>query len=327
MPTSPESQNSTETSFVEQICMPYIRSTQNQDGGWGFKAYAQSRVEPTAWALIALQEFQASGQNSGPDNEQIDRGMRFLAGAALPDGSWPSSPGQSRGSWVTSLACWAMLTQAPLSQELSLAKGLRWLVNEWPREAGMWWQLKRRLTRKQSVASQNDSYCGWSWTSGTASWVEPTSYALIALQSTPQRLLPHKAQRRQSLAASMLYDRMCPGGGWNCGNPMVYGVPGKPLVSATVWPLLALRENNERRENQMSLDWLAANWSNVVGPGSLALACMTLSACGRRNTAIGKSLRTFYDCREIFWTIPVVAWSALAFSVNHAWLNATHENS
>ena len=30
----------------------------------------------------------------------------------------------------------------------------------------------------------------------------------------------------------MLYDRMCPGGGWNCGNPKVYGVAGEPLVGS-----------------------------------------------------------------------------------------------
>ena len=46
----------------------------------------------------------------------------------------------------------------------------------------------------------------------------------------------------------MLYDRMCPGGGWNCGNPMVYGVPGEALIVPTVWALLALRDEPKKTE-------------------------------------------------------------------------------
>ena len=43
--------------FIEQSCLPYLRNAQNEDGGWGFMPGAGSRVEPTAWALIALHEF------------------------------------------------------------------------------------------------------------------------------------------------------------------------------------------------------------------------------------------------------------------------------
>jgi hypothetical protein len=31
----------------------------------------------------------------------------------------------------------------------------------------------------------------------------------------------------------MLLDRMCPGGGWNAGNSVVYGVPLTPHIDAT----------------------------------------------------------------------------------------------
>ena len=99
------------------------------------------------------------------------------------------------------------------------------------------------------------SYRGWGWTPGTSSWVEPTSFALLALERSRSRRSCHPtANRRRELATAMLYDRMCPGGGWNCGNPRVYGVAGEPLVVPTVWALLALRAQSARRENTESLD-------------------------------------------------------------------------
>jgi hypothetical protein len=61
---------------------------------------------------------------------------------------------------------------------------------------------------------------GWSWASGTTSWVIPTAFALVALQQARQRGDNKTAQltERVNLGTSMLLDRMCPGGGWNSGN-------------------------------------------------------------------------------------------------------------
>src|SRR5580700_8539957 len=91
-------------SFVEQICLPFLQDTQNQDGGWPFLPGRESRVEPTAWASLALQELrtQTSTQSA------LDRALRFLASAQLGDGGWPAAPGDNEGCWVTSLACWAL---------------------------------------------------------------------------------------------------------------------------------------------------------------------------------------------------------------------------
>ena len=39
----------------------------------------------------------------------------------------------------------------------------------------------------------------------------------------------------------MLIDRACPGGGWNAGNAVVYGVPLRPHIDTTAVALAALR--------------------------------------------------------------------------------------
>ena len=300
--------------FSEEICLPYLRAAQNPDGGWGFRGGSQSRIEPTAWAVLALdQVFPAHAAS-----EAIASGVRFLSDSQLPDGSWPAAAGQGQGSWVTSLACWAFLSTN--ENRDALKRGLSWLVAERPGDSGAWWRLIRRLTAHKKVSMQNDAYWGWSWTSGTASWVEPTAYALLVLRASPLDLLPPQAPGRQKLAEGMLFDRMCPGGGWNCGNPMVYGVPGEPQVSTTVWSLLALREHAERSEIQQSLAWLEKNWGSIQSPASLALTQIALNAFDRGSSAFSAATERLYEPDAISWSVPVAAWAALAFSGKKFWL-------
>jgi hypothetical protein len=308
------------TSLVGRACAPYLLGAQNEDGGWGFSQGLESRVEPTSWALIALNEI--SSGTSG--DASISRAYSFLERAQLADGSWPSAAGQGTGSWVTSLACWALLARGNASAEL--ARGVRWLNDDVPGDARFWWRFIRSvaaLTSKRRVNAQNEAYWGWSWTEGTASWVEPTAQALIVLRAARVEPLSRDAEQRQELAEKMLYDRMCPGGGWNCGNPMVYGVPGEPLVGPTVWALLALRDHPGRQENQISLDWLAQNWAKIQSPGSLALAHIGLGAYGKQIPEIRAALHALYAEGEFAWSVPVVAWTALAMSEKMNWLNLT----
>jgi hypothetical protein len=308
-----EFEDRADIAFVERNCLPWLEGAQNRDGGWGFAQGSLSRVESTSWALLALQEFRrASGDRAALG------GLRFLQGAQLGDGSWPAVTGQKKGCWVTSIACWALCARPEAST--IVARGLRWLSDEWPGDSGLRWRLLRRLTARRRVEARNDAFCGWSWTPRTASWVEPTSYAVLALRGSPPDLFPARARLRIQLAESMLYERMCPGGGWNCGNPMVYGVPGEPQVGPTVWALLALRANPERPEIQQSLDWLEKNWTRLSSPGRAALSAIALDAFGRRNSVAGTSLRNLRENDQKPSDVPVAAWTALALSKQRNWL-------
>jgi hypothetical protein len=151
--------------------------------------------------------------------------------------------------------------------------------------------------------------------------VEPTAFALLALEGQRAEVLPSSAEKRRKLGEALLYDRMCPGGGWNCGNPEVYGVIGKPLVIPTAWALLALRAHPERRENRDSLAWLERIFSNISGPGSLALARLCLEVYGHKPSAGGASSNDYYARSEFLRSIPVAAWMTLAVSDGRKWLN------
>jgi hypothetical protein len=309
-------QTPNEAKFVSSIGLPFLQAAQNEDGGWGFRAGSQSRVEATSWALLALQ-----GRDSSTEIQQP--GFRFLRAMQLPDGSWPSAAAQNVGCWATSLAAWALLPDP--ESRAAVAAALRWICDDWPRHSSFVMRMIRKIAATSQVTSQDDSLRGWGWTPHTASWVEPTAFALIALDQAPKDLLPSIANKRRELARALIFDRMCPGGGWNCGNPMVYGVPGDPLVEPTVWALLALRDEPNRRESLMSLEWLEKNLTAGLGPGSLALARICLETFGRPWPELAPKLGDQYETSQFLESVPVMAWTCLALSPRSGWLGAGTE--
>ena len=124
-------------------------------------------------------------------------------------------------------------------------------------------------------------------------------------------LSPRAAKRRQ-MAERMLYDRRCPGGGWNSGNPLVYGVAGVPRIGPTAWALLALREEAERAEIKTSLGWLQATYSTVHGGASLALAHRCLASFGLPVPKLAAALGQLYSQNRFFENVLTMAWAAIA---------------
>lgn len=201
----------------------FLITHQNNDGGWGYHPASPSAVETTAWALAAL----ISSRQSPPSGEACARARDWLLLAQRTDGSWPPFPGLPQGCWATSIASQALYLHD--GAQKAVEDGLHWLLHTWPAEGTVWRRLRQSLFPSR-VVGQDDSLRGWSWTPGTASWVEPTAHALLFLRSLPPPLLPPLAAKRRQLAERMLFDRMCPGGGWNSGNPLVYSVAGVPRL-------------------------------------------------------------------------------------------------
>ena len=302
-----------ESSFAENFYLPFLQSAQNADGGWGFYPGSLSRVEPTCWALIALAEFQ-SGEEVG---ERLSRGFQFLRASQLPVGSWPAAPEQEAGCWVSSLACWALVSNKESTD--AVAAGLRWLCEDWPKDSSPLRRMLKKFSSMREFAQHNDSYRGWGWTPRTSSWVEPTSFALIALSQCPRELLPRSAARRRQLARSMLFDRMCPGGGWNCGNPRTYGVDGESLVIPTSWALIALREEQDRPEIAASLAWLKKNLSGIQGSSSLAVARLCLEIFGEQHLITDQKLKDAFSKNEFLRNTVATSWHCLVYSKSQRW--------
>jgi hypothetical protein len=300
-------ENLISTPLTEAASKEYLHARQNPDGGWGYHPGAPGSVEATSWALQVLCSL---GEPAAPV-EPCERAARWLLAAQLPSGAWPAFPGQRQGCWTTSLAAWALHAQGGAPE--AVERALHWLVKAWPAEGTVWWRVKEAL-RPSRIVRQQSSLRGWSWTPGTASWVEPTAYALLFFRSLPPDLLTRQAARRRSLAERMLYDRMCPGGGWNSGNPQVYGVAGVPRILPTAWALLALADQASRKENQLSVAWLERNYGEIRGAASLALAHRCLAAYGRELPPLAPALTQLYARHKFFENTLTAAWVALATS-------------
>jgi hypothetical protein len=301
-----------ETSFAVDFCVPFLVSAQNDDGGWGFHPDTESRVEPTCWALRALTNVLVT-----VSPECIRRGRQFLRGGQLPDGSWPASRGATTGSWVTSLAC-SVLSDLSESSA-AVTSGLKWLCDDYPRDSSLWRRIIGRFRSGPPLAEHDDSFRGWGWTPRTSSWVEPTSFAILALRERPEEWRPATASQRCELAVSLLYDRMCPGGGWNCGNPRVYGVAGEPLVLSTAWALLAVHDLPAHGSKLASLEWLKRSYGSIQSPASLSVARIVLEAYGIELPNANQELPELFDAQEFLRTTVVVSWTALALSPKRIW--------
>jgi hypothetical protein len=158
------------------------------------------------------------------------------------------------------------------------------------REAHWFWRWKLRTL--DNKVQFDPSKFGWSWISGTTSWVIPTAFSLIALQQARRRGYNKTAQltERVDPGTSMLLDRMCPGGGWNSGNGIAFGVPLTPHIDATSIALLALTRHEKEPGVQRSLHWLVNRLAECPSPYSLAWGVLASAAYRRTSPEANESL-------------------------------------
>jgi hypothetical protein len=224
-------------------------------------------VEAICLAALALRKHDPPGYDSA---------LRVLLSLQLRDGSWPAFTGDDSGNCVATALAVCLLTsiRSPSSR---WAAGVNWLLNAKGREANWFWRWKFQ-TIDTSVTFDPRKY-GWGWLKDTTSWVIPTSFSLIALQRIRNAGLAEgdRLIERLTLGISMLFDRICPGGGWNAGNGVAFGVALTPYVDATSIALLAAR-GHEHDAAKASLSWLATRIRDCRSPYSLAWGILALAA-------------------------------------------------
>jgi hypothetical protein len=236
--------------------LPRLIELRNSDGGWPYYSGKTSRLEPTCWALLALQ---AAGEKVSLDVLQqwprrdgwfVDKssdavnvafnGLAALTLAAL------NSPGE---------------VSSPLVSALVASKGARIDAS--------------RINR------QDNSLQGWSWTPGTFSWIEPTAWGMLGLKRLARPPRGRDVTDRLAEAERLLADRVCREGGWNHGNANMLGTELSPYQATSALGLLALGDRRETEPAARTLRYLEQSRMSERSAISLGLTRIALGIFGR----------------------------------------------
>jgi hypothetical protein len=162
-----------------------------------------------------------------------------------------------------------------MGRNARLRPAIDWLIDSKGREASWFWRWKFRNIDTE-VRFDPAKY-GWAWVPGTTSWVVPTAMSIIALQKVRQAdiVAAYAINERIEMGIAMLLDRMCPGGGWNSGNGIAFGVALDPYIDATAIALLALQQH-QHGTVIASLSRLIAGLAECPSPYSVAWGGLAL---------------------------------------------------
>lgn len=244
-------------------CLTRLLRSANPDGSWGYRPNSPGCSEPTAFACIAL-------ASKNVEHRFCENGLNWLAQTQLENGAVPIVRGMTSPCWPTALATLAWL-HAPGDLigrlETNVSKACTWLLST----GG------DRLDPMPDIYGHDTTLRGWSWAPSTHSWVEPTSYAVLALRAAGHS---HHARVREGVA--VLLDRAISTGGWNYGNPTILGTQLRPFPATTGIALAALAGEPLDERIITAMRYLQPTIQETSSPLSLAWGLMGLTAWGRR---------------------------------------------
>lgn len=254
-----------------------LLDARNHDGGWGYHAGQQTRLEATCWSLLALlgraetrTHIDTAAASRVLTRMQQDHGLLVDADEIPPNLAANGVAG-------------ILLAQHPellepaattrLIAALESAKGIE--LPHYPE------------------FRQDNSLQGWSWIDGTFSWTEPTAWCLIALKRATPR--SHDAAARIEEAERLLFDRVCDAGGWNYGNAYVLGQALHAYVPTTALCLIALHDRRAHDVVVRSLSFLETEWPSEQSGTALGLTALCLRLYGRPTADVEQLLHQRFE--------------------------------
>jgi hypothetical protein len=248
-------------SALTRLLRQSLVTAANRTGGWGYSAAKSSRVEPTAWALLALAETAAP--DPGEWQAFATRHLQFLKSCQRADGLLLEYPEAPPNLAANGIAACVLAHLAPAGGEAPLLARL----------LGGLASVKGVAADTVPDSPQNNALQGWPWIPGTFSWVEPTSWCVLALKKTRQ--LYHDAAAPRIIEGDkLLLNRSCEAGGWNYGNGSALGQDLRPYVPTTALALIALQDHQSDPVVERSLAYL--DRARVTEPSAMALAMTVL---------------------------------------------------
>jgi hypothetical protein len=290
-----------------EAALDLLLSAQNGDGGWGAVKGKRSNTESTSFALMALKSLEGK-----PFDRQTAAGLKWSLQHQRDDGSWSLNDASKQSSWTTPIAVLALLSFQ--DQRQHALRAAKWILTQEGGKPGWVASLLVRLSLVKKMTELDPYLSGWSWTAGAFSWVEPTSYSLMALKKLKRSLDRTNCEERIRQGEMLIYDRMCENGGWNYGNSRVLGEALWPYPDVTAVALIALQDRAASEANQTSLRALDAMMREAASGTALGwgILCLTLY-----NQDVGewkKILVKNFEKTRFLGETKAVALALLAFS-------------
>jgi len=207
-----------------------LKEAQNRDGGWSYFPGKQTWLEPTIYAALALH-----------GEPEADRAWALISFWQNPDGGWRPTAEVELSHAGTALCVTAAVARGEFGDPLH--RGVSWLLAQSGIESELYKRAILRVGKALGmVEDQRDlSLKGWPWKPDTASWVEPTSHALVALKQASQKVGSNELRERVRLGEGLLMDVQCTDGGWNYGNRTARGEDLRSYPETTALALVGLQ--------------------------------------------------------------------------------------
>lgn len=289
---------------------PFLKAiidAQNSDGGWGFLPARSSNTECTALCLMALQDLSAAGAES-----RAEGALRWLIRRQHPQGSWPLSDLSTEPSWTTALATIALARYPEHQEHTAAAAG--WLLRQEGRKPGLLARWLAAVLYRNNKIELNPDLIGWPWLPSTFSWVEPTSYALVALKKIRRTVVLAGMDDRIKQGELMIYDRMCPGGGWNYGNSKVFGEALWPYPDITAVALIALQDHVAAEGNRESLAALRKMMQETQSGLALSWGAICLAIYGDNISIWRRQIENGFEKSGFLGEVKTIALSLMALN-------------
>ena len=220
---------------AEEVQAALLKS-RNADGGWPSHR-GRSWTEPTALALLALQGTIVSG-------EARSLAASWLVQHQSTDGGWPPCAAVATSTWVTSLALLALAQENKNSE--SCLRGITWLSSQvYPELGALQGFLQNHLGISPSRAPGSAP-----WFPGTAGWVIPTAFSILALSCWSEKLQQPRLTATVRRAQDYLLSRRCADGGWNHGGSAQRSETAASYPETTGLALLALHNHQSHDLNR-----------------------------------------------------------------------------
>lgn len=234
----------------------------------------------------------------------------LAASTSKGEGSWPLSDSSADASWTTALAIIALNRFPECQRQVRTASD--WLLKQEGRTPGILARLIGAFMTPNNAVALNPDLKGWAWLPQTFSWVEPTSYALIALKQIRTYVAGQVLAERIQQGEMMIYDRMCNGGGWNYGNSKVFGEALWPYPDVTAVALIALQDHQANQANQESLRALRRMMLETDSGLALCWGSICLSIYGDKTSRWKRQIEKRLQDTDFLGEIKTLALSLIA---------------